>query len=111
MTMFQSLSEEIRQFLDLLSDADLQTLARWFAIGQAEMQQWNTGNAKGYQVRVEGGTAYIGDHYSIDAEVLEQVLEKLLRDRDLPGVTQRQNCSWCSRSQFKNSNLGKTILM
>ena len=67
MTSFQPLPEEVRHFLDSLPDADLQKLTAWFAAGQSEMQQWNAGNAKGYQVRVEGGTAYFGDHYSIAA--------------------------------------------
>jgi hypothetical protein len=100
MTLFQPLSEEVRQFLDSLPDADLQKLTQWFAAGQSEMQQWNTGNAKGYQVRVEGGTAYIGDHYSIAADALEQVLEKLLRDRHLPVVGIPQNLPYSGVTQF-----------
>ena len=100
MTSSQSLPEEIQQFLDSLSNADLQKLAMRFAAGQAEMQQWNAGNAKGYQVRVEGGTAYIGDHYSIAADALEQVLDKLLHDRQLPTIGIPQNLPYSGVAQF-----------
>ena len=99
MTGFRPLPAKIQQFLDSLSDTDLQTLAAQFATGQAEMQQWNTANARGYQVWVEGGTAYIGD-LSISAEVLEQALENLLCDRQLPTIGIPQNLPYSGVTEF-----------
>jgi tetratricopeptide (TPR) repeat protein len=82
MDSFQSLPNEVRNLLEQLSDDNLQKLAALFT-GQVEMSQLNLGYAKGFQVRVSGGTAYIGNQYHVDSATLEQVLEKLLRDRQL----------------------------
>lgn len=87
MDSFQSLPKEVRDLLVQLSDENLQQLAASFT-GQAEMSQLNLCNAKGFQVKVSGGTAYIGDQYHVDSATLEQALEKLLRDHQLRSPTE-----------------------
>jgi tetratricopeptide (TPR) repeat protein len=100
MSSLQPASEKIRQFLSSLSDADLQELSSWFAAGQSEMLQLNTGNAKAFQVQVQGGTVYVGDRYEIDQAALKQVLRELLHDRQLPTVGTPQNLPYSGVTQF-----------
>jgi Flp pilus assembly protein TadD len=97
---FQPASKKIRQFLSSLSDADLQELSAWFAAGQSGMVQLNADNAKGFQVQVQGGTAYIGDQYSIDVDTLAQALETLLHDRQLPRADRPHNLPYSGVTQF-----------
>jgi WD40 repeat protein len=83
MDSFQSLPDEVRAFLERLSDENLQKLAALFT-GQAEMSQLNLGDANSFQVKILGGIAYIGEQYHVDSTTLEKALEKLFGDRRLP---------------------------
>ena len=43
------------------------------------MTQSNSDNARGYQTLVQGGVAYIGDHFQVDGETLQSVLDAFLK--------------------------------
>ncbi len=75
---------QIQAILDDLPDAALQ---RWLvALQGAATTQVNLGQARGYQVMVQGGTAYIGDQLNVDAETLEAVLDRLITERQQPQI-------------------------
>jgi len=77
--------------------------------------QVNLGNANGYQVRVEGGNAYIGNHFYADTATLESVLSKLLAERQQHSMNNspynfysEDFCSlmeWIARKTVKLENL------
>lgn len=88
MTASPNAREQVQAILNALPETELQ---QWLASLQgAGSTQINLGNAKGYQVKVEGGTAYIGE-WHIEADVLKTVLSQLLSDRrpeELTGIPQ-----------------------
>jgi hypothetical protein len=70
----------LQQILGQLSKEDrnkLLTMLHSSAIGP---QQFNSDKTKGFQVEVNGGTAYIGDIH-IDTSALEDVIREILADR------------------------------
>jgi tetratricopeptide (TPR) repeat protein len=69
---------DLRSFLETLGDEDRAALLAMLLEGSSQTLQINQGQAKGYQVRVEGGTAYIGDIH-IDADLLKKILQDLLQ--------------------------------
>jgi tetratricopeptide (TPR) repeat protein len=77
MTDLSNARSQLQSVLNDLPEAELQ---QWLKALQSNSTQINLGNAKGYQVKVTGGTAYIGDLH-IGAEVLKTVLRDLLQDR------------------------------
>ncbi|MBW4463148.1 MAG: tetratricopeptide repeat protein [Nodosilinea sp. WJT8-NPBG4] len=81
--------DQIQAILKDLPDAALQELlvALQGAPSTAATTQLNLGQAKGYQVTVQGGTAYIGDQLNVDAATLEAVLNKLITERQQPQVS------------------------
>lgn len=87
MAQSPDLQKQIQTLLSDLPERELQQLLTTLQPGIQShttadtATQVNLGNSKGYQVRVEGGIAYIGDQFNVDAAVLEAVLSKLLTDR------------------------------
>jgi len=81
--------DQIQTILNDLPDAALQKLlaALQGALSTAATTQFNLGQAKGYQVTVQGGTAYIGDQLNVDAVTLEAVLNKLITERQQPQIS------------------------
>ena len=76
---------EIQAILKDLPDVALQ---EWLAaLRGAATTQVNLGQAKGYQVTVQGGTAYVGDQLNVDAATLEAVLNKLITERQQPKIS------------------------
>ncbi|MBE9030883.1 tetratricopeptide repeat protein, partial [filamentous cyanobacterium LEGE 11480] len=70
---------ELQNFLGQLSDDDRARLLTLLLQGSNQPLQINQGQAKGFQVRVEGGTAYIGDIH-IDADALREVLQGMAQN-------------------------------
>ena len=68
------------QLQSLLNDLPETELQQWLEALQSNSTQINLGNAKGYQVKVTGGTAYIGDLH-LGTEALKTGLRDLLQDR------------------------------
>jgi len=79
---------QIQAILNDLPDSALQDLlaALQGAPSTAATTQLNLGG-KGYQVMVQGGTAYIGDQLNVDAAMLEAVLNKLITERQQSTVS------------------------
>lgn len=51
---------------------------------QSRSIQINTGNATGYQTILNGGIAYIGEHYHVNESVAKAAIELLLKELKLP---------------------------
>jgi tetratricopeptide (TPR) repeat protein len=83
MTTPPNLREQVQAILNALSEFELQ---QWLESLQSNPTQINLGNAKGFQVVVKGGTAYIGD-WNIGADLLKTVLRELLSDRRAAELT------------------------
>ena len=78
-------NSELLAALRQLSADDLAGLLKTLKAGGTDFQQFNFGNSKNFQVSVEGGKAYIADtininaeQMSLDAAMLEQLVEKLV---------------------------------
>lgn len=75
---------ELQALLDDLPDAVVQ---QWIAALQGTSPtQVNLGQAKGFQVMVQGGTAYIGDQIHVDVATLAAALDRLISERQQPQV-------------------------
>ncbi|MGJ3246121.1 MAG: tetratricopeptide repeat protein, partial [Elainellaceae cyanobacterium] len=93
MSELRPLQEQILDILNGLPDEALQQLLDGLQTSQpnatpsSQPTQFNLGSAKGFQVTVQGGTAYIGDQLHIEAATLEAVLSKLLQERQRPQLS------------------------
>ncbi|WP_225885369.1 tetratricopeptide repeat protein [Leptolyngbya sp. KIOST-1] len=75
---------QIQALLNDLPDAALQ---QWLAALQgAQPTQLNLGQATGFQVMVQGGTAYIGDQIHMDVATLAAALNELVAQRQPRGI-------------------------
>jgi hypothetical protein len=70
----------LQQILSQLSKEDRNKLLTMLHSPASGLQQFNFDKTKGFQVEVNGGTAYIGDIH-IDASALEDVIRTILADR------------------------------
>jgi NACHT domain len=73
---------DLRGLLETLEDEERVHLLEVLLRGSNQTFQINQGQAKGYQVRVEGGIAYIGD-INVDSDLLEEVLRRMSQQPQL----------------------------